>query len=165
MGNKINWKQKLTSRKLWVTIIGIIIGVAMSFGVGESDYGEIAGKVAGAITAISSIIGYIYGEAKVDAARIDAEERSLMGGGVGNLQDIYDALAGGYARDRGVVKFGHGSKYYADFDVRMHETIANYASLSVTRPDLVKLLHQDKPDLAKALDEAVDELMKKGGIK
>ena len=73
MGNKINWKQKLTSRKLWVTIIGIIIGVAMSFGVGESDYGEIAGKVAGAITAISSIIGYIYGEAKVDAARIDAE--------------------------------------------------------------------------------------------
>ena len=51
MGNKINWKQKLTSRKLWVTIIGIIIGVAMSFGVGESDYGE----------------------SKVDAARIDAE--------------------------------------------------------------------------------------------
>ena len=40
MNNKINWKQKLTSRKLWVTIIGIIIGVAMSFGVGESDYGE-----------------------------------------------------------------------------------------------------------------------------
>lgn len=73
MNNKINWKQKLTSRKLWVTIIGIIIGVAMSFGVGESDYGEIAGKVAGAITAISSIIGYIYGESKVDAARIDAE--------------------------------------------------------------------------------------------
>lgn len=73
MYNKINWKQKLTSRKLWVTIIGIIIGVAMSFGVGESDYGEIAGKVAGAITAISSIIGYIYGESKVDAARIDAE--------------------------------------------------------------------------------------------
>lgn len=70
---KINWKQKLTSRKLWVTIIGIIIGVAMSFGVGESDYGEIAGKVAGAITAISSIIGYIYGESKVDAARIDAD--------------------------------------------------------------------------------------------
>ena len=73
MNNKINWKQKLTSRKLWVTIIGIIIGVARSFGVGESDYGEIAGKVAGAITAISSIIGYIYGESKVDAARIDAE--------------------------------------------------------------------------------------------
>ena len=73
MGNKINWKQKLTSRKLWVTIIGIIIGVAMSLGVGEGDYGEIAGKVAGAITAISSIIGYIYGESKVDAERIDAE--------------------------------------------------------------------------------------------
>lgn len=78
MNNKINWKQKLTSRKLWVTIIGIIIGVAMSFGVGESDYGEIAGKVAGAITAISSIIGYIYGESKVDAARIDASAISQV---------------------------------------------------------------------------------------
>lgn len=71
--NKINWTQKLTSRKLWVTIIGIIIGVAMAFGVDSGDYGEVASKVAGAITAISSIIGYIYGEAKVDSARIDAE--------------------------------------------------------------------------------------------
>lgn len=78
MNNKINWKQKLTSRKLWVTIIGIIIGVAMSFGVTEGDYGEIAAKIAGAITAISSIIGYIYGEAKVDAARIDANAISRV---------------------------------------------------------------------------------------
>ena len=69
----INWKQKLTSRKLWVSIVGIIIGVAMSLGVSESDYGEIAAKVAGCITAVSSIIGYIYGESKVDAARIEAE--------------------------------------------------------------------------------------------
>lgn len=71
--NNINWTQKLTSRKLWVTIIGIIIGVAMAFGVDSGDYGEIASKVAGAITAVSSIIGYIYGEAKIDAARIDAD--------------------------------------------------------------------------------------------
>lgn len=78
MNNKINWKQKLTSRKLWVTIIGIIIGVAMSFGVTDGDYGEIAAKIAGAITAISSIIGYIYGEAKVDAARIDANAISQV---------------------------------------------------------------------------------------
>lgn len=71
--NKINWKQKLTSRKLWVTVVGIIIGVAMAFGVDSGDYSDIAAKVAGAITAVSSIIGYIMGEAKVDAARIDAE--------------------------------------------------------------------------------------------
>ena len=73
MKNKINWRQKLTSRKLWISVIGIIIGVAMSFGITGDDYGEIAGKVAGAITAVSSIIGYIYGETKVDAARIESE--------------------------------------------------------------------------------------------
>ena len=71
--NKINLKQKLTSRKLWISVIGIIIGVAMWFGITGDDYGEIAGKVAGAITAVSSIVGYIYGEAKVDAARIESE--------------------------------------------------------------------------------------------
>ena len=71
--NKINLKQKLTSRKLWISVIGIIIGVAMSFGITGDDYGEIARKVAGAITAVSSIVGYIYGETKVDAARIESE--------------------------------------------------------------------------------------------
>ena len=71
--NKINLKQKLTSRKLWISVIGIIIGVAMWFGITGDDYGEIAGKVAGAITAVSSIVGYIYGETKVDAARIESE--------------------------------------------------------------------------------------------
>ena len=71
--NKINLKQKLTSRKLWISVIGIIIGVAMSFGITGDDYDEIAGKVAGAITAVSSIVGYIYGETKVDAARIESE--------------------------------------------------------------------------------------------
>ncbi len=99
------------------------------------------------------------------AALIDAEERRLMGGGVNNLQDIYDALSGGWAQDHGVVKFGHGSKYYADFESRMHETAANYAALSVTRPDLVEMLRADKPDLVKALDDMIDELAKKGGAK
>ena len=33
--------EKLTSRKLWVTIIGVIIGIAMAFGVEGSEYTEI----------------------------------------------------------------------------------------------------------------------------
>ena len=59
---------KLGSRKLWVTIIGVIIGVAMAFGVEGSEYTEIAGLVSGSITAVLSIVSYITGEAKIDAA-------------------------------------------------------------------------------------------------
>lgn len=64
---------KLKSRKLWVTIIGIIIGVAMAFGVDGSEYADIAGTVAGAITALGAIVAYISGEAKIDAADAGAK--------------------------------------------------------------------------------------------
>lgn len=59
---------KLGSRKLWVTIIGVIIGIAMAFGVEGSEYTEIAGLVSGSITAVLSIVSYITGESKIDAA-------------------------------------------------------------------------------------------------
>lgn len=86
--------------------------------------------------------------------------RNIMGGGIGNLQDIYDALSGGKYRDTGIVKYGHGSKYYSSKDCRIEETLANYAALSVTRPDLIKLLKKDKPELCKALDELIEEIVK-----
>ncbi len=59
---------KLGSRKLWITIIGVIIGIAMAFGVEGGEYTEIAGLVSGSITAVLSIVSYITGEAKIDAA-------------------------------------------------------------------------------------------------
>jgi phage shock protein PspC (stress-responsive transcriptional regulator) len=55
--------QKLTSRKLWLAIAGIATGVAMVFGV---DGGDIV-DVAGAITALASVITYIITEGKIDA--------------------------------------------------------------------------------------------------
>ena len=61
---KINWKQKLTSRKLWVAIIGIVAGLAAVFGVDESEYTAIAG----AVIAAANAVAYIMGEAKIDAA-------------------------------------------------------------------------------------------------
>lgn len=91
----------------------------------------------------------------------DYESRNIMGGGIGNLQDIYDALSGGKYRDNGVVKYGHGSKYYRSSENRILETIANYGSLSVTRPDLVEMLKEDKPELVAALDELIKEMGKK----
>lgn len=97
-----------------------------------------------------------------EAAR-DYECRNIMGGGVGSLQDIYDALSGGVFRDNGTVIYGHGSTYYRSVESRVHETIANYAALSITRPDLIDLLRADKPELVAELDEAIAELLRKAG--
>lgn len=61
---KIDWKRKLSSRKLWVTIIGVIVGLAATFGLEESEYGQIAGIVTSAV----SVVSYVFGESRVDAA-------------------------------------------------------------------------------------------------
>lgn len=66
--NNRTFLEKLGSRKLWVSLIGVIIGIAMAFGVEGSEYTEIAGLVSGSITAVLSIISYVSGESKIDAA-------------------------------------------------------------------------------------------------
>ena len=65
---KTNWKQKLTSRKLWVAIVGVIVGLAAAFGIDTNEYAQIAGIVTSAV----SIVGYVFAESKVDAARVSA---------------------------------------------------------------------------------------------
>lgn len=73
---KINLKQKLTSRKLWAALAGVVTGLAMVFGLDEG----IVSTVAGAVTAIVSVISYIATEGKIDATRIanakDAVEKA-----------------------------------------------------------------------------------------
>lgn len=58
----INLKQKLTSRKLWTAVVGVIVGLAAAFGLDENEYAQIAGIVTSAV----SVVGYIFGEAMVD---------------------------------------------------------------------------------------------------
>lgn len=55
--------QKLTSRKLWMALAGVATGIAMALGV---DGGDIT-TVAGAITAVASVITYIVTEGRIDA--------------------------------------------------------------------------------------------------
>lgn len=55
--------RKLTSRKLWMALAGIATGVAMALGANANDIGT----VAGAVTAIASVMTYIITEGKVDA--------------------------------------------------------------------------------------------------
>ena len=63
---KINWKQKLTSRKFWAAIITFITTLLVAFGVPDMTIEQ----VVAVITAGSSMIAYIIGEGLVDAARI-----------------------------------------------------------------------------------------------
>lgn len=58
--------QKLTSRKLWMAIAGVATGIAVVLGV---DGGDIS-NIAGAVTAVASVITYIITEGKIDAAAV-----------------------------------------------------------------------------------------------
>lgn len=59
----VDWKRKLSSRKLWAALAGVISGLVMIFGLDE----EIISTVAGSVVSVASIITYILSEAKVDA--------------------------------------------------------------------------------------------------
>ncbi len=67
--NKINWKQKLTSRKFWAALIGFATSMMVAFGVNDLTIEQ----VIAVITAASTLIAYIVGEGMVDAARIKKE--------------------------------------------------------------------------------------------
>lgn len=62
--NKIDWKRKLTSRKFWISIIGLVTGLIVAFGGGE----ETTEKVGGCIMSAASVVAYIVGEGLSDAA-------------------------------------------------------------------------------------------------
>lgn len=67
---KIDWKRKLTSRKLWVALAGFIAGLIVIFG-GTQDKAD---KVSGAILSGAAVVGYIFGEGLADASNKDKEE-------------------------------------------------------------------------------------------
>lgn len=66
----IDWKRKLTSRKLWVAIAGFIAGLIVAFGGAQ----ETADKVSGSILSGAAVVGYIIGEGLTDAANTDNGE-------------------------------------------------------------------------------------------
>lgn len=61
---KIDWKRKLTSRKLWVSVAGFVAGIVVIFG-GQQ---ETADKVSGAILSGAAVVGYVLGEGLADGA-------------------------------------------------------------------------------------------------
>lgn len=61
----MNWVEKLTSRKLWMSFASFVVMLLIAFGVQESE----ATQIAAIIMAGASVIGYVIGEGLVDANR------------------------------------------------------------------------------------------------
>ncbi len=64
---KIDWKQKLSSRKFWALIADFIISVMVFFGCGDN----IVTQVTAIISALGGVVAYVIAEAKVDVARLN----------------------------------------------------------------------------------------------
>lgn len=63
----MNWKQKLTSRKFWVAVIGFVTPLLLAFGKSESDVTQISSI----IMAGGTLIAYIIGEGFIDASDLN----------------------------------------------------------------------------------------------
>ena len=66
---KIDWIQKLTSRKFWAAIVAVITCVCVIFGVDELTTEQVTALV----MAVGALIAYILGEGFVDAQRAKKE--------------------------------------------------------------------------------------------
>ena len=64
---KIDWKRKLTSRKLWVAVAGFVSGLILAFGGNEST----AATVSGVILQGAAVIGYLAAEGLADCAHTE----------------------------------------------------------------------------------------------
>lgn len=62
---KIDWKSKLSSRKLWAAIAGFATALAAVLGADDMT----AQQIAAVISAVGVMVAYIIGETCVDVAR------------------------------------------------------------------------------------------------
>lgn len=66
---KIDWKAKLSSRKLWAAIAGFATALAAVLGADDMT----AQQIAAVISAVGVMVAYIIGETCVDVARGNGE--------------------------------------------------------------------------------------------
>lgn len=62
--SKVDWKRKLTSRKLWLALAGFISGLMVFLGKPESE----ATQVSALILQGASVVGYMIGEGLADSS-------------------------------------------------------------------------------------------------
>ncbi len=61
---KIDWRRKLTSRKLWISVAGLVAGLILAFGGTQNN----ADTVGGCIMSAASVIAYTVGEGLADSS-------------------------------------------------------------------------------------------------
>lgn len=66
---QIDWKRKLTSRKLWMSIASFVSMLLIFFGYAEGE----ASRVAALIMAGATVIGYAIAEGLADSGNADQE--------------------------------------------------------------------------------------------
>ena len=60
----MDWKRKLTSRKLWLAVAAFVSGLILAFGGAEST----AETVSGTLLQGAAVLGYLLAEGLTDAA-------------------------------------------------------------------------------------------------
>lgn len=70
---KIDWKQKLSSRKFWAAAAGFVSALLVAF---RADEGTIS-QVSAIITAGGVLVAYILGESIVDSSRNESKANEL----------------------------------------------------------------------------------------
>ena len=60
----IDWKKKLSSRKFWLAIVGLVTGILTLLKLPENEIAQIGGI----IMAAGSVVSYIFAEGFIDAA-------------------------------------------------------------------------------------------------
>lgn len=67
----MDWKRKLTSRKLWLAVAAFVSGLIVAFGGAEST----ASTVSGVILQGAAVLGYLLAEGLTDAASAARSDR------------------------------------------------------------------------------------------
>lgn len=73
-------KRKLTSRKLWAAVAGIVTGLSMIFGPDQN----VITTVSGAVVSVFSVVTYIITEGQID--------KESISNAAGQVQDAVDIL-------------------------------------------------------------------------
>ena len=80
----INWKSKLTSRKFWMAVVGLVTGLVIAFGGTE----QTAETISGVIMSAASVVAYIIGEGLADAQHVEPEVVVMKGSEVETLEEL-----------------------------------------------------------------------------
>jgi len=83
----MDWKRKLTSRKLWVAIVGFVTGLLVFLGYSE----QTATQIGSLIMMGASVLGYIIGEGLADSCNTDNSTYvSIEPTTANSLKEIYN---------------------------------------------------------------------------